>query len=105
MGFHRRLQEATLSRALELRRQIKYQGRLWEEAVGRCMRLIIRLAAKPLLYHQEKEWTSLMSDRIAHCDVQRAALQSVNDTIAHSTALSNITRQLSADAVQIRCAA
>jgi hypothetical protein len=45
-----------------------------------------------------------MTDRQAHSDVQRAALQSVNDTIAHSTALSNITRQLSADAVQIRCA-
>lgn len=45
-----------------------------------------------------------MTDRKAHGDVQRAALQSVNDTIVHSTALSNITRQLSADAVQIRCA-
>lgn len=45
-----------------------------------------------------------MKDRKAHSDVQRAALQSVNDTIAHSTTLSNITRQLSADAVQIRCA-
>ncbi|ORY92684.1 hypothetical protein BCR35DRAFT_6096 [Leucosporidium creatinivorum] len=81
MGFHRRLQEATLSRALKLRRQIKLQSRLWAEA--------------------EKEWDSLMTDRQAHSDIQRAALQSVNDTIANSTALSNITRQLSADAVQI----